>query len=263
MTNLAATAVTAAYGPRVVLRNCSFSLGSGEIVAVVGPNGAGKSTLLRVLAGLLRPTAGAASLDGQDLMAISRSALARRIAVVPQIFDTLFPFTVREVVALGRTARLGAFGRASPDDVAAVERAIGELELAPLASRRIDHLSGGERQRAVLAMALAQETAVLLLDEPTVHLDPGHQLATLELLRELATRRQLAVCAVLHDLNLASTFASRIVALADGRIVADGTPLEVLDADLVRAVFGEGLEVVARDGHPGVLPRVPQAVKRT
>src|SRR5206468_9762979 len=129
MTNLAATAVTAAYGPRVVLRDCSFSLHSGEIVAVVGPNGAGKSTLLRVLAGLLRPTAGAVALDGRDLSTLSRSGVARRIAVVPQIFDTLFPFTVREVVALGRTARLGAFGRASADDVGAVDRAIAELEL--------------------------------------------------------------------------------------------------------------------------------------
>jgi iron complex transport system ATP-binding protein len=256
LTTQSATAVTAAYGPRVVLRECSFAVGSGEIVAIVGPNGAGKSTLLRILAGLLRPSTGRVSLDGQDLMALSRSQVARRIAVVPQIFDTLFPFTVREVVALGRTARLGAFGRASVDDVAAVERAIRELELESLASRRIDRLSGGERQRAVLAMALAQETAVLLLDEPTVHLDPGHQLATLELLRGLATRRQLAVCAVLHDLNLASTFASRIVALADGRIVREGTPLEVLDADLVQGVFGDGLEVVARDGHPAVLPRV-------
>ena len=256
MTNLAATTVTVAYGPRVVLRDCSFSLHSGEIVAVVGPNGAGKSTLLRVLAGLLRPAAGAVALDGQDLATMSRSALARRIAVVPQIFDTLFPFTVREVVGLGRTARLGAFGRASADDVAAVDRAVDELELGPLAMRRIDRLSGGERQRAVLAMALAQETAVLLLDEPTVHLDPGHQLATLALLRDLAKRRQLAVCAVLHDLNLASAFGSRIVAIADGRIVREGTPIDVLDAELVQAVFGEGLEVVARDGRPAVLPRI-------
>jgi iron complex transport system ATP-binding protein len=256
LTSLAATAVTAAYGPRAVLRECSFAVGSGEIVAIVGPNGAGKSTLLRILAGLLRPSAGRVSLDGQDLTALSRSQIARRIAVVPQIFDTLFPFTVREVVGLGRTARLGAFGRASNDDARAVERAIAELDLESLASRRIDRLSGGERQRAVLAMALAQETDVLLLDEPTVHLDPGHQLATLELLRELARRRQLAVCAVLHDLNLASIFASRIVALAEGRIVREGTPLDVLDADLVQAVFGDGLEVVARDGHPAVLPRI-------
>jgi len=262
MTSLAATAVTAAYGPRVVLRDCSFSLHSSEIVAVVGPNGAGKSTLLRVLAGLLRPTAGSVALDGQDLTLLSRSAIARRIAVVPQIFDTLFPFTVHEVVALGRTARLGMFGRASADDVAAVDRAIEELELGPLSSRRIDRLSGGERQRAVLAMALAQETAVLLLDEPTVHLDPGHQLATLALLRDLATRRQLAVCAVLHDLNLASAFASRIVAMAQGRIIRDGTPLEVIHPDLVNAVFGDGLEVVARDGHPAVLPRLIQKPDR-
>jgi iron complex transport system ATP-binding protein len=237
-------------------------VGSGEIVAVVGPNGAGKSTLLRVLAGLLRPTAGAVALDGQDVATFSRSAVARRIAVVPQIFDTLFPFTVREVVALGRTARLGPFGRASAEDVAAVDRAIVELELEPLASRRIDRLSGGERQRAVLAMALAQETAVLLLDEPTVHLDPGHQLATLELLRELATRRDLAVCAVLHDLNLASAFASRIVVLADGRVVREGPPLQVLEANLITKVFGEGLEVVARDGHPAVLPRAPRTLVR-
>jgi len=256
MTTLAATAVTASYGPRVVLRDCSFSMGSGEIVSIVGPNGAGKSTLLRILAGLLRPAAGAVAIDGQDIATLSRAAVARRIAVVPQIFDTLFPFTVREVVGLGRTARLGAFGRASADDVVAVDRAMAELELGPLASRPIDRLSGGERQRAVLAMALAQETDMLLLDEPTVHLDPGHQLATLELLRELGTRRQLAVCAVLHDLNLASAFASRIVVIADGRIVRDGTSLEVIHPDLVTAVFGEGLEVVARDGHPAVLPRL-------
>ena len=256
MTTLAATAVTASYWPRVVLRDCSFSMGSGEIVSIVGPNGAGKSTLLRILAGLLRPAAGAVAIDGQDIATLSRAAVARRIAVVPQIFDTLFPFTVREVVGLGRTARLGAFGRASADDVVAVDRAMAELELGPLASRPIDRLSGGERQRAVLAMALAQETDMLLLDEPTVHLDPGHQLATLELLRELGTRRQLAVCAVLHDLNLASAFASRIVVIADGRIVRDGTSLEVIHPDLVTAVFGEGLEVVARDGHPAVLPRL-------
>jgi len=259
MTSLTAIAVTAAYGPRHVLHECSFALGSGEVVAIVGPNGAGKSTLLRVLAGLLRPTAGRVLLDGEDLAALSRSEVARRIAVVPQLFDTLFPFTVREVVALGRTARLGAFGRASADDLAAVDRAIGELELEALAARRIDRLSGGERQRAVLAMALAQETAVLLLDEPTVHLDPGHQLATLDLLRELGQRRQLAVCAVLHDLNLASAFATRIVAIADGRIFREGTPLEVIKSDLIETVFGNGLEVIARDGHPGVLPRAPHA----
>jgi iron complex transport system ATP-binding protein len=256
MTSLAANAVTAGYGSRVVLRDCSFAIGSGEIVAVVGPNGAGKSTLLRVLAGLLRPVAGSVLLDGQDLATLSRSQVARRIAVVPQIFDTLFPFTVREVVALGRTARLSPLGSPAATDVAAVDRAIDDLELRALASRRIDRLSGGERQRAVLAMALAQETEVLLLDEPTVHLDPAHQIAILDLIRALAAKRGLAVCAVLHDLNLASTFASRIVVIADGRVAREGSPAEVLRADLVRGIFGNGLEVIERDGHPAVLPRV-------
>ena len=256
MTTLSASEISAAYGPRVVLRDCSISIGARELVVIIGPNGAGKSTLLRVLAGLIRPSTGAVTLEGRQLFSLTRAELARRIAVVPQIFDTLFPFTVREVVALGRTARLGTFGRASADDALAVDRAIAELDLGSIADRRIDRLSGGERQRAVLAMALAQETDVLLLDEPTVHLDPGHQLSTFELIRHIGERRGLAVCAVLHDLNLASSFASRIVVLDDGRILRDGPPFDVLRPELVDAVFGAGLEIVARDGRPGVLPRV-------
>src|SRR5439155_1509875 len=149
MTVLEATAVSAAYGARTVLRDCTLSLASGDVLAVVGPNGAGKSTLLRVLAGLLRPRAGSVSLDAADIASLSRAAIARRIAVVPQILDTLFPFTVREIVGLGRTARLGRFGGASAGDAAAVDRAIAELELGPLASRRIDRLPGGDlRERS-------------------------------------------------------------------------------------------------------------------
>ena len=254
MTELAARALTVAYGARVAVRACDFLLRGGEVVAIVGPNGAGKSTLLRALAGLLAPRAGAVTLDGQDIATLSRGALARRIAVVPQIFDTLFPFTVREVVALGRTARLGFLGRASAADAAAVARAVADLDLTALAERRIDALSGGERQRAVLAMALAQEGDVLLLDEPTAHLDPAHQLATLRLVRGLARTRDLAVAAVLHDLNLAATVADRVVALCAGRLVVDGTPAEALSAERVRSVFGDGLRVELRDGRPLVYP---------
>jgi len=254
MTVLEATAVSAAYGARTVLRDCTLSLASGDVLAVVGPTGAGRSSLLRVLAGLLRPRAGSVSLDAADIASLSRAAIARRIAVVPQILDTLFPFTVREIVGLGRTARLGRFGGASAGDAAAVDRAIAELELGPLASRRIDRLSGGERQRAVLAMALAQEAAVLLLDEPTVHLDPGHQIATLAHLSRLARTRGLAILAVLHDLNLASAVASRVVVMDQGRIVRDAPPGETLTSELVAAIFGSGLEVVARNGSPRVFP---------
>jgi len=254
MTTLHADAVTAGYGERAVLHACTLPIARGEVVAIVGPNGAGKSTLLRALAGLLRPSSGCVRLDGVDIATLARRELARRIAVVPQIFDTLFPFTVREVVALGRTARLGAFGGASRGDVAAVDRAIADLDLADLASRRIDRLSGGERQRAVLAMALAQEADVLLLDEPTVHLDPAHQVAMLRLVRELACARGLAVAAVLHDLNLAAAMATRLAVLADGRIVCDAAPETVISADLVRDVFGPGLVVGRHDGRPVVLP---------
>ncbi|MGH2499981.1 MAG: ABC transporter ATP-binding protein [Candidatus Limnocylindria bacterium] len=255
MTTLAAAGLQAGYGPRPVLQGVDLALGSGEVVAVVGPNGAGKSTLVRALAGLLAPEAGRVLLDGVDLRGLSRRAIARRIAVVPQIVETLFPFTVRDIVRLGRTARLGLLGTPSPDDAVAVERALGELELAALAERRVDELSGGERQRAVLAMALAQETDVLLLDEPTVHLDPAHQRATLVLVRELAARRGLVVAAVLHDLNLASALCTRIVAVADGRIARDGTPEDVLDGCTVSSVFGDGLVVGRHDGRPFVLPR--------
>ncbi len=227
---------------------------AGELVALVGPNGAGKSTLLRCLAGLLRPTAGRVTVDGRDLRVLERRALARRIAVVPQTSDTIFPFTVREIVALGRTARLGPLGIATADDVHAVERALDELELVPIAERRIDLVSGGERQRAVLAMALAQETDVLLLDEPTAHLDPAHQRSTLALIRALARSRSVAVIAVLHDLNLAARLADRVVVLAAGRVAADGAPLQVVTADTVASAFGGGLAVDVREGVPFVLP---------
>lgn len=254
MTTLVAEAVRAGYGDRVVLGRCDLTLRGGEVVTVIGPNGAGKSTLLRVLAGLIRPRAGRVSLDGRDVRTFTRSALARRVAVVPQVFETLFPFTVREIVALGRTARLALLGRPSPEDGAAVERALADLGIDDLADRRIDEISGGERQRAVLAMALAQGGDVLLLDEPTAHLDPAHQLATLALVRDLARARGLAVVAVLHDLNLAAAVATRVVVLDRGQIIADAPPLEALTPLLVARVFGPGLRVELRDGRAIVYP---------
>ncbi len=254
MTALVARGIRAGYREREVLRGVDLAARDGELVALVGPNGAGKSTLLRVLAGLLRPTAGKVTIDDADLLAMDRRAVARRVAVVPQVFETLFPFTVREIAALGRTARLGPFGALGREDQRAVDRALADLGAAELADRRIDRISGGERQRAVLAMALAQESGALLLDEPTAHLDPAHQRETLELVARLARARGLAVVAVLHDLNLASALASRIVVLRDGAVVREGDPREVLTGALVREVFGEGLNVVTHGGVPYVLP---------
>ncbi len=245
--------VIAGYGARVVLHAVSLGVRAGEVVAVVGPNGSGKSTLLRVLAGLVRPAAGEVRIDGIALATLSRAQIARRVAVVPQAVETLFPFTARELVALGRTARLDAFGRGAAGDAAAIARALATLDLDALAERRVDAMSGGERQRVVLAMALAQETAVLLLDEPTVHLDPAHQLGAWQLIRRLAAERGLAVLAAVHDLNLAS-LADRVAVLSEGRITRSGAPLDVLDETLVRGTFGPGWHVAVHDGRPVVFP---------
>lgn len=254
MSSVVARGIRAGYREREVLRGVDLAADAGELVALIGPNGAGKSTLLRVIGGLLRPTAGTVTIDGVDVTALDRRAIARQIAVVPQVFETLFPFTVREIVALGRTSRLGPFGTLGSDDARAVARALDDLDAVDLADRRIDRVSGGERQRAVLAMALAQEAGVLLLDEPTAHLDPTHQRATLERVVTLARVRGLAVVAVLHDLNLAAAFASRVVLLADGAVVRDGEPRHVITAELVSAVFGPGLRVVTHEGRPFVIP---------
>lgn len=262
MTTLCAREVRAGYDHREVLRGIDLDAGPGEIVALVGPNGAGKSTLLRVLAGLVRPTSGSVMIDGVDIATLDRAAVARHIAVVPQIFETLFPFTVREVVTLGRTSRMGTLGLLSAGDALAVRRALEELDSLDLAERRIDRISGGERQRAVLAMALAQEAEVLLLDEPTAHLDPAHQRAALEHVARLARERGLVVVAVLHDLNLASALASRVVVLDDGAVVRDGDPREVITAALVHEVFGPGLTVIAHEGRPFVLPAAQTAAER-
>lgn len=261
MTILEASGITAGYRGRTVLRDCDLRLVGGELASIVGPNGAGKSTLLRVLAGVLRPARGGVRLDGHDISVLSRGELARHIAVVPQFLETLFPFTVREIVALGRTSRLGLLGRRSATDSVVVDRALGTLDLVGIADRRIDALSGGERQRAVLAMALAQEAEVLILDEPTAHLDPAHQVATLELVRGLCGERGLVGVAVLHDLNLAAALTSRIVVMSDGRIVRDGVPAAVLTTELVCRVFGPNLRVVG-DDPPVVLPRANDRGRR-
>jgi len=254
VTALVARALTAGYGARGVLQGIDLTLEPGVLVALVGPNGAGKSTLLRALAGLIRPTAGAVTLDGTDVATLSRAALAARIAVVPQTFDTLFPFTVREIVALGRSARLGLFARPTAIDATAVARAIDTQDLGALVDRRLDALSGGERQRVVLAMALAQEADVLLLDEPTAHLDPAHQIGIVRRAAELARSRGVIALAVLHDLNLAA-LADRVVVLDAGRIVGDGPPAIALTSDLVTRVFGSGLAVAQLSGRTVVLPR--------
>jgi iron complex transport system ATP-binding protein len=238
--------VAFAYGARPVLDGVSLGLRPGRVVGLLGPNGAGKSTLVRLAAGLLRPSRGVVLLEGRDVGTWSRREVARRVALLPQ--DGALPpaFTGWEIALMGRTPHLGWLAAEGPADLAAVERALALADAAAFAERRVGELSGGERQRLFLARALAQEPAVLLLDEPTVHLDLGHQLAMLELVVELARTRGLAVLAVYHDLNLAAQSCDELLLLDQGRVAAHGLPDEVLRSPVVAEVYGVGVELVRR-----------------
>jgi iron complex transport system ATP-binding protein len=230
--------VTVAYRGRPVLRDVTLDIAAGERVALIGPNGAGKSTLLRAVAGLVEPAAGVVELDGSPLSSLDRLAVARRIAVVPQLPVLPFATTVEEVVALGRLPHEHPVRGMRPVDRSVVAEAIERVGLGHLLGRDARELSLGERQLVLLAMAVAQEAPLLILDEPTVHLDLRHQVEVMDLLLDLNARLGTTVLAVLHDLVLAAHFFPRLVLLDGGRVVADGPPAEVLRPDRIREVFG-------------------------
>ena len=230
--------VTVEARGRPILRDVSLTVEPGERVALIGPNGAGKSTLLRVVAGVLGANAGRVELGGVPVTSMDRTAVARRLAVVPQ--QTALPFSMRveEVVALGRLPHEDALRGARPADRAAVAEAIDRVGLGHLLGRDARELSLGERQLVLLALAVAQAAPTLLLDEPTVHLDLRHQVEAMELMRDLNERDGTTLVAVLHDLALASHFFPRLVLLDHGRLVGDGTPAEVLTDERIGEVFG-------------------------
>jgi iron complex transport system ATP-binding protein len=223
---------------RTILRDVTFSVEAGERIALIGPNGAGKSTLLRVVAGILRPAAGRVELAGTPMADLERAQVARRLAVVPQQVALPFAMKVEEVVALGRLPHEAPLRGARPADRAAVAAAIERVGLGHLLGRDARELSLGERQLVLLALAVAQEAPVLLLDEPTVHLDLRHQVEAMELMRDLNERDGTTLIAVLHDLGLAAHFFPRLLLLEHGRLIADGSPGEVLSDARIRDVFG-------------------------
>jgi len=227
---------------RTVLSGVDLQLRAGELVALLGTNGSGKTTLLRLIAGTLRAQGGSIELFGRPLGDFSRAALARRVAVLPQSLELPEGFRVAELVEMGRAPHAQRRFGPSPADAAAVERALVDADALDLADRHAEELSGGERQRVLVAMALAQEPELLLLDEPTLHLDLAHQVALLNAIDRLRLRRGLAVLAVLHDLNLAVAFAPRIALLSAGIVLTDGPPGEVLTTERVREAFGVPVE---------------------
>lgn len=226
------------YPGREVLAGIDLTVGAGELVAFVGLNGCGKSTLLRLCAGLLRPGEGRVLLDGDDLSRMSRRAAARRVAILHQSAPAVPGMTVRRLVQQGRYAARGPLGMLRDGDDAVCARAMADVGVDAWADRPVDDLSGGERQRVRLAMALAQDTRVLLLDEPTTYLDLRHQLEVMRTVVRLREERGLTVVMVLHDLGHAARFADRIVALREGRVAADGRPEDVVTPRLLADVLG-------------------------
>jgi iron complex transport system ATP-binding protein len=253
---LETSGLTVAYGERVALRDVSLSVRKGDLVGLIGPNGAGKSTFIRVVTRVVQPQAGSVYLAGEPISALSRRELGRRAAVVPQTGALPELFSALEVVLMGRTPHLGLLQHESDGDLLAAREAMLATGCWQLAYRRLGELSGGERQAVLLARALAQEAPLLLLDEPTAHLDIGHQAAALALVRLLCARGSHGALAVVHDLTLASQFCGRLVVLQGGRVVAEGTPAEVVSAERVRQVYEAEAHVFAHPvtGLPVVVP---------
>ncbi|MGH2599971.1 MAG: ABC transporter ATP-binding protein, partial [Dehalococcoidia bacterium] len=246
----------AGYGRAVILPDLSVTLPAGAVTAIVGPNACGKSTLLRTIGRLIKPSSGGITLDGQSVHRGSRRALARRMAMLTQGPVPPAGFLVEDLVSAGRFPHQSLFRQWTTADEAAIEAAIIRCGLGELRYRELETLSGGQGQRAWIAMALAQDTPVLLLDEPTTFLDLAHQIELLDLVRELNQQEGRSVVMILHDLNLAARYAHTLVAMKDGHVVAAGAPDEVLTEALLRDVF-EIEASIMRDpqtGDPLVLP---------
>lgn len=261
MAVLEAKQLTLGYDGRRVVRDLHLLARPGGVLALAGPNGAGKTTLLRALARLLRPERGVVLLDGRDIRGLSSREMARRVGLVPQGELLDWPITVEQVVALGRAAHRGWFLPLSRSDQAALDWALAQTGLLPLRDRLVTTLSGGEQQRVLIARALAQEPNVLLLDEPTAHLDLRFQGAVLGLVRRLAHECGLAVVVSLHDLNLVALYADRVALIADGELLAEGTPWEIFTVELLERAYGVPVSVTAHPlyGTPMVTPLVGSA----
>ncbi|MEM6532989.1 MAG: ABC transporter ATP-binding protein [Myxococcota bacterium] len=252
MTTLAVERLTVERKGRAVLKDLRFSANAGEVIGVLGPNGAGKSTLLKAILKLV-PSSGAVSIDDRSVYDYSAAEFGRAVAYLPQERDVAWPMSVASVVALGRLPHRPPLTVATEKDAAAVRAAMAAVDVEELASRPVSTLSGGERARVLMARALAQETPILLTDEPTAGLDPAHQMALLALFRELASKGLLVVV-TLHDFHYAARCCDRLILLEQGQLVADDVPSEVLSAERVEAVYGCGVKIIPDPSGPIIVP---------
>mgnify|MGYP001198676471 FL=1 len=246
-------------GPTIV-EDLSISIPTGEITVIVGPNGCGKSTLLKALARILTPTSGSVLIDGSDIQSQKTKEIAQQLGLLPQNPSSPDTIVVSDLVRRGRYPHQGIFNQWSSDDEKAVTEALSTTGLSPFADRLVDELSGGQRQRVWIAMILAQNTPIMLLDEPTTHLDIAHQIEVLELLKKLSEQNGRTVIMVLHDLNLAMRYATNLIAMSEGEIREAGRPEDIVTSQMVRDVFSIEAEVIKDPivGSPLCIPLPPK-----
>jgi len=261
MVTIAIEGLSARLGRRTVVSDISATLRPGTLTGIIGPNGAGKSTLMRAMLGLISAQAGQVTLDGRAVADLSPQILARQIAYLPQGQTLHWPLSVERLVALGRLPHLGPMSRMTAPDRDAIAEAMRRTDVLPLAARNATELSGGERARVMLARALAVGAPALAVDEPLASLDPGHQIDVMELLRREAQGGALVV-AVLHDLMMAARYCDRLLLIDGGRLVADGTPREVLDEERLQMVYGIRSRIEFDGPTPVVVPLGRQIMER-
>ncbi|MFI9588015.1 ABC transporter ATP-binding protein [Streptomyces sp. NPDC052236] len=261
MQRLTAESVTLGYDQRVIAENLSVEIPDHSFTVIVGPNACGKSTLLRALSRMLKPSQGRVLLDGQVIHSLPAKKVAKTLGLLPQSSIAPDGITVADLVARGRYPHQGLLRQWSPEDERIVEESMAATRVGELAERYVDELSGGQRQRVWIAMALAQQTPLLLLDEPTTFLDIQHQLDVLDLCAELHETQGRTLVAVLHDLNHAARYATHLIALRDGKVVAEGAPSDVVTAELVEHVFGVKSQII-EDPESGTPLVVPAARRR-
>ncbi|WP_110953446.1 ABC transporter ATP-binding protein [Anaerosinus massiliensis] len=260
MAMISADHITVKLHDKVILKDISLTIERAKRTVIIGPNGSGKSTLLKVLAGLLRYTSGTVQLDDKELKNISRATLAKQLAILPQGSETPKDLTVGELVEYGRFPHRTWWRGNLKEDAACINLALKKTGMEQFRSRFVRHLSGGERQRAWIAMALAQNPKLLLLDEPTTYLDIAHQLEILELVSELNDRNDMSVIMVLHDIQHAMKFSDEIIVLKEGRVFAQGKPQAVITAEMLEKVFGVSAEIYKNQQGQEVF--VPSAIRR-
>lgn len=244
------------YSDKDVLRELSFDIQKGEFVGILGANGSGKTTLLRLLAGYLKPQEGHLEMEGQELSKQSVRNRARKIAVVPQQFDVLFPFSVKEVVMMGRWAHISPLNWENEQDYKIAHEAMELTDCLEFQDRLVTELSGGEKERVLLARALTQEASVLLLDEPTTHLDLKHQVEIYNLLKTLHHKKNLTIITVLHDLNFAQRACERLLMLHEGRLAAFGKSGDLMNEENLKRVFGVEMQQFKDESGVYFLPKM-------